>query len=359
MSSPFSIRTLEPLHAAPTDGVGGSRPLRTALHLLLLALIALPWVAKIYAAVAFSVRDCVDLLFDDTYYNLGTAWHLAYGEGSKFAQPLVTNGYQPLWLLMLCAAGWILRLSRHGLMVFTLAAMASRQLSALAWSLFSIERRMQRLGYGLSVGYLTWGVVFSMGLETALLPPLVAPLCVVVDNVEHNRVGHGWALALLSTLFLMRLDTLALLAAYLILRTWVRGVVDGRALRLAGVMAAVVGLYMLINELLFHTPLPVSGIAKSIGGRTFENVGALPPCSSGLEWAASFLAIGWLLKPAGVEAPANRRSSAEQGAAGVSPQRVPAKAGHGRSSTVPRHPLPALRCCLSSSFAVLNPSLAF
>src|SRR5690242_10405432 len=43
----------------------------------------------------------VDTLFDDAYYYLGVARHLALGQGSMFAPPLATNGYQPLWLALL------------------------------------------------------------------------------------------------------------------------------------------------------------------------------------------------------------------------------------------------------------------
>ena len=44
---------------------------------------------------------------DDTYYYLQVAWNVAAGAGSCFSVGEPTNGYHPLWPLVLAGAQWL------------------------------------------------------------------------------------------------------------------------------------------------------------------------------------------------------------------------------------------------------------
>ena len=73
------------------------RPLETlALAGVVLVVLAL----GSYACLGPEER-IVFLLYDDTYYYLGVARHLAAGLGSTFDGLNATNGYHPLWCWML------------------------------------------------------------------------------------------------------------------------------------------------------------------------------------------------------------------------------------------------------------------
>ncbi|MEI7466244.1 MAG: hypothetical protein WCJ87_12935, partial [Burkholderiales bacterium] len=73
---------------------------------LLLALASLT--AALVWAVATQPRLLwVDVIYDDAYYYLGVARNMALSGTSSFLPPFETNGYQPLWLLLLSAAAWL------------------------------------------------------------------------------------------------------------------------------------------------------------------------------------------------------------------------------------------------------------
>src|ERR1700733_13996609 len=51
--------------------------------------------------------EWVDVLTDDAYYYLGVARQILDTGHSSFLPPFDTNGYQPLWLVLLTATGAI------------------------------------------------------------------------------------------------------------------------------------------------------------------------------------------------------------------------------------------------------------
>jgi hypothetical protein len=229
-----------------------------------LAYLAGAGALEVYTALHCPLAYTADFLYDDAYYYLGVAGRLARGEGSTFRPPLHTNGYQPLWLLVLAAVAWTLSLGQHGLFVATIALSYVIKLVAIAST-----RRPLALALGVSIGWMPF--VFSLGLETTLLalavpwlPWLLAPGARSVRDALLS--GAGFAL-----LFLVRLDAAAVFAAHALWRGGSERKVD-RTLVLQGlVLASVGGVYFALNWAWFGVPVPVSGLAKQLGNVLGEN----------------------------------------------------------------------------------------
>src|SRR6185369_12146057 len=197
------------------------RPLETAA---VAAVVLTVLGVGIFACLGAEER-IVFLLYDDAYYYLGVARHLAAGAGSTFDGLHATNGYHPLWcwaLVPLLRAvpdpGAAVRLT--GLLWFALAAAVP---AALWWAL---RPRTGPAGAALAAilaGLLPWlppGLARPSGLETPLYALLV---CVFAGTWERAiaRAGPGRTFLvglLLGGTILARLDggMLALAAAALL-----------------------------------------------------------------------------------------------------------------------------------------------
>ncbi len=232
------------------------------------------------ALVAFSPYDrAVGLFDDDAFYYFGVARHVAEGGGSTFNGLDPTNGYHPLWLLLLVP---VLSIA-HGHAALVAVTLVSAALAVAA------ARQIDRIGLltgrpvlvtlcaaPLLVVGAAGPSFFYSGMETGLL--LFALLWLAAtylrtegfaerdfDPGEARVVGALMALAVLA-----RLDTVIPMAVLGVLAavTWARA---GKpwlrlALWLAAVPAVALAAYLAVNQALFGTPLPVSGQAKALGG---------------------------------------------------------------------------------------------
>jgi hypothetical protein len=206
----------------------------------------------------------VFLLYDDAYYYLGVARHLAQGAGSTFDGLNATNGYHPLWcwiLVPLVAAakdpGMASRVT--GLLWFALAACVPL---ALWWAL---RPRTGPAGATLAavlLGLQPWlppGLARPNGLETPLYALLICLFAGAWERAgPRPSLGKTFLLGLLlGTTILARFDAglLAVAAAALLLA---RGrVVQVVVLALAAALVA--GPSLAWNRARFGSPLPVSG----------------------------------------------------------------------------------------------------
>ncbi|HEX5041532.1 MAG TPA: hypothetical protein VFV75_01435 [Candidatus Polarisedimenticolaceae bacterium] len=232
--------------------------------------------AVVLAVLCLGIFTClgpeeriVFLLYDDAYYYLGVARHLAAGAGSTFDGLHGTNGYHPLWcwtLVPLLRAvsdpGTAVRLA--GLLWFALAAAVP---AALWWVL---RPRSGPAGAALAAalaGLLPWlppGLARPSGLETPLYALMI---CLFAGAWERTIAGAGKARAfllglLLGGTILARFDggMLALAAAGLLLAR--RQV--GQLVALALGAALVAGPSLAWNVSRFGSPLPVSGQVVSL-----------------------------------------------------------------------------------------------
>jgi hypothetical protein len=215
---------------------------------------------------------------DDFYYYALIARHIADGDGSTFTGLVPTNGYQPLWEVLLVP---LARLA-DGDAFLRLTFVVETVLFALTMALaYLIARRVgvtlagaYAAAYATGIGTCA-GHLFFHGMEIVLvLPLLLAVVHVVLVLCTPGRtprpVRDGLALgALLLLLAMARLDTLAftavLGAALLVQRTWRRNRLGTVAVA-AGVLALGLLGYAGLNAALFGTPVPISGQAKALGG---------------------------------------------------------------------------------------------
>ena len=220
------------------------------------------------------------LFYDDAYYYLGVARHLAEGAGSTFDGLNPTNGYHPLWCWLLVPVFLIVDTPGAGLRVaaglwYLLAAGA---VAALWWAIRARTGAAGALIAAALLGLqpaLGLGLARPNGLETPLLALLLALAMGVFDRVSPKgaapRTSALGAVGLVTgAAALARLDALALVvaaAALLGLTEWRRDGA-GAALRATACVLLVAGLLvgpsLAWNVVRFEHPLPVSGRTVSL-----------------------------------------------------------------------------------------------
>lgn len=223
---------------------------------------------------------------DDFFYYLKVAQNLAHGAGSTFNGIVPTNGYHPLWFLLLTVLSSVTSRPR------AILAFVAATLFVSIIAIYLLTRRLLTLSgvdLLLSSALAVYATAYSMhvlfgGMEVTLTvpllllvvflarsPALLAPSPSLLPDNPSPSVPSWRPFGLLglatSAMILSRLDTL-LLAALIFL-----SVIAHRDLRrrltptsIAGLAIGLlpVPLYFASNLLLFHTLLPISGDAKQL-----------------------------------------------------------------------------------------------
>jgi len=172
-----------------------------------------------------SDETIVRVVPDDAFYYLTVARNIASGAGSTFDGTHFTNGYHPLWMLILVIGA---NFDAASFMRLALLVGTALNLGA-ALVLFGVLRKSECsiwLAVFASGLYFLWSLVVIdslNGLETSLVTVLFAIIfyvCVIVkgQSVQLDVVLGG----LLALLFLARTDTAVYVAAFgviLLLRT--------------------------------------------------------------------------------------------------------------------------------------------
>jgi hypothetical protein len=255
------------------ESPSSTRP--AGLRVAIAAVAALPPLTQISYLVAKSQDAWTYLFADDAYYYLGVARNIGAGRGSTFSGLTETNGYHPLWELMLSAVAFVFR-DPHALVAAVVV------LQGLLWLLLVREA----LRIGRAVGSETAAVVgtallgllavvtgqlsFS-GMESApLLVFALTAIRMIVTLRDGDRAAEIRLGIVLALVVLTRLDaalTVVPLAALVALRG--RPPLRETARRGARLLAPSAGAlvaYVAANLALFGTATPVSGQAKSQGG---------------------------------------------------------------------------------------------
>ena len=209
---------------------------------------------------------------DDFLYYLKVAQSIAHGHGSSFNSMVPTNGYQPLWLLVLVGLSWFTENSKLILLFLAVTNLAAAIVTfLLARKLIRIAGVRPLLVFALSAMITLYSVsLFFYGMEVTLAVPLVLGVSLMLLDVAwlERSATHTFALGLLlSLMVLARIDTLilgGLLLAGIVLSPSLRRLLQPRL-----VLGAVLGMaplagYFLLNHFLFQTWLPVSGMAKEL-----------------------------------------------------------------------------------------------
>jgi hypothetical protein len=209
---------------------------------------------------------------DDFFYYLRIAQHIAAGHHSTFDGTHLTNGYHPLWMLVISALVWLFG---SGSAFFY--ALQSVLLLCVLVTYFFIARTLAgvapRTGWApqwIAAGLATSAITLAAGgMEVALAIPLVSALVYYRLCVFSWRPWRAFLLGVLSAAaVLARLDLALLAVTMAVLDVSLHAEVSVvRRLQcslayLCG--ASPVGVYLVLNKRWFGTPMPVSGQAKEM-----------------------------------------------------------------------------------------------
>ncbi|MCW1428786.1 hypothetical protein [Novosphingobium sp. JCM 18896] len=226
------------------------------LAFALIAFVIGQQIFAIWVTLHFDPVEWVTFFQDDAYYYLGIARNVAGHGVSAFSLPIETNGYQPLWLIVLSFAAKLVGGDRVLLVALTHAIALVAVVSFML-----LSRRFHGHAWPAALAVVLFPDVMITGMETALIPPLA---------LLYFKAGSWKTRGIFaSLLFLARLDALALVAG--------RALYDLVTKRRIGwaehvVLIAVVAAYMAVNLAMFGTLVPVSGLAKAVGNIPGENL---------------------------------------------------------------------------------------
>jgi hypothetical protein len=220
------------------------------------------------------VVNGVRVTMEDGFYYLKIAQNIAHGAGSTFDGFNLTNGYHPLWLLILVPLFWLTAAPHTGL---ALAIVIQAIFLATTATLLYYTARLSVGRFAASLAALFWVLLTYQtslgGLEFSLhAVGLLATAYVYLRWFSEGRPQppRGYLLLglLLSLTFLARLDSLLLAGIIGLFLAW-RELKGGltptgtRRLLALGIPVLLICLiYVSTNLVLFRYPLPVSGVIK-------------------------------------------------------------------------------------------------
>ena len=224
----------------------------------------------------------------DIYYYLVVAKNFAKYGSFTFDQEFMTNGFHPLWQLMLGLLHYVLlalELSKPNILI-TVFIINIMLISGAIWLLgqtFIVANKkisfffiLLPIGtYGLFISRVTpaYGTIWSFtnGMESALLIFLYALLAYTsVNNTIPFQNNKQAAIigVLLALIFLARLDHFFIVLSWIFfyfLMALIQG--DKTQFKILAVLIMppllILGLYLLTNLHFIGTPMPISGIEKS------------------------------------------------------------------------------------------------
>ena len=217
---------------------------------------------------------------DDFFYYLVIAHNLVTHGLSSFDGQTLTNGYHPLWMLVLSAL--VLLTGGTGATFFSMLLMVQLAASLLAlWLLFRLLQRWQTPNVITIAGTLIFAVSLSdiaaTGMEVVIAVPLILAFVTEADHaaaqaIRPFRLGllaSGCILARVDAVILVCMVALAIAPALLALTRQAKRLL-GLALGLAPA-----ALYVLSNIVIFGTILPISSSAKALTPGLIFNTDAL------------------------------------------------------------------------------------
>ncbi|MCF6305448.1 MAG: hypothetical protein L3J33_08760 [Rhodobacteraceae bacterium] len=202
---------------------------------------------------------------DDAYYYIVVAKNLAETGQSVFTPEILTNGYHPLWLLLLTLAGKIFGFSIVSLKIFELCVIFSGFVMAI---------RFFRLQTMLQAGFVTFGLwlpLYSFSfvvMETSLLFPALVLFFGAIFSTDGMFIRHRIFWLAVSSIIVVgtRIDA-ALFVLPILLVVPVKPL---QKLAIFAVFSAAGLIYAMFNHWYFGAALPVSATIKSLGGLQFN-----------------------------------------------------------------------------------------
>jgi hypothetical protein len=273
LSPSESFPSLQPTGEGSAPDV--DRPISDYVAIIpyLVAALGMP-VAAIAVSIEASLPELIDSFFDDAYYYFEVAQNIARGQGSTFDGISLTNGYHPLWMLLLVPI-FKLGLDHAGALIMV------RLLQSAIWSasvgiVFIMASRLgARVAFSPALVVLVYLSDFWFaGMESGLALLLLAAALISTRRwASPLPPGSGrWATgSLLAMAVLARLDlvfAVGVVVVWGMLSAPERHAIPKLRATLAISMptAAVLMVYLALNLVVFGVPTPVSGMAKSLGG---------------------------------------------------------------------------------------------
>lgn len=264
----------EPVHRLIGDPRASLRAAGLAVGVVWLPVILL---------VGASVHD---LTYDDAFYYLGIGRNIAEGAGSTFDGINTTNGYHPLWMLVVSAVfavgfddvAAIRAVLVVGLVLWVGSLLVLGDLLARAvagWPAFAgradagaASRRGNLL---LAVVWFAIGAnpyvlkIYVSGMETGLAAAVGVALLALSVRTTGDPFERPVALAVgTGLLFLSRTDTVFLVAALCCYAALGRRRIDRPILGVGLAFSAVVAAYLASNLALVGHPMQISGTWKRV-----------------------------------------------------------------------------------------------
>jgi len=232
----------------------------------------------IYSPLLLSIgskdsRFYLSYFSDDFFYYLQIAKNICLLGQSTFDTLTLTNGYHPLWMLILTALTCITR-DNEFLLIFTVLSIKA-VLSTLSFYLF-----YKIAFYFLNEKYQSYVVVIipffiflrlTFGMEVLLTVPLFAYFILLTLENHNNLMHDKWLFLKLgfiaSLLVLSRLDTAIFILLFFLYITslfWHQKYKLFTSIVFFAIGGLLVPIYLLSNILFFDTLLPLSGMAKQL-----------------------------------------------------------------------------------------------
>jgi hypothetical protein len=257
-----------------TAGTVFENPLEGKLthwSLEILFLAAIPATVFAYAIYTLPLSAYVqDLNVDDSFYYYSVARNFAQGHFSSYDGIIRTNGYHPLWALLLTP---VFIFTSDPVAALRLAKIEELALLALAVALIGSAGRAAGFRFATLCIIPMWlfgKAVFFNGLEVATQTILLAMLLALLTRVflEPGRKFLWVAVALVCALLpWARLECLAISVAVALLMTiFARQQPSVRHFALiiwAATLTSAIA-YFAYNKAMFGTPVPVSGQIKAV-----------------------------------------------------------------------------------------------
>jgi hypothetical protein len=215
-----------------------------------------------------------DEVSDDAFYYLKIADNILSNSISSFDGEFITNGYQPLWMLVLLGLGKAQSIKSTGFMVllFTtilvLTTLGSLFFYRLGGVLFSESSLIGTLVYFFSALFLS-----KSGMEVSLLFVFLPLFFLLLFKVKENSTAanYFWLGIGTSLLLLSRLDIILFLAtmAFCIVVFGFKKFALSMGFTWKKTLAGSAGLmpflcYLLYNLTIYGNAIPISGRAKTL-----------------------------------------------------------------------------------------------
>jgi hypothetical protein len=237
---------------------------------LIAAVWAVPLTLIVLAAVLPIDRVATTFYNDDGFFYLVMARNQALGHFSTFDGTELTNGYHPLWLVLITPL-FLLPIGKDlacRLVVILSVLLFAGAGTLIARSVRTTEGGDRRAAIGVSLLYLLVAISGWYGLESPLAAFFIAVLVVVSRDAAPSLDGSGPGGPLLTTgvvgaaAILARLDS-GLFVTPILLSLAVSTRSVRRAALLLGPAALTVGGFLVASRVVFGHAMPISGALKS------------------------------------------------------------------------------------------------